>query len=304
MQILYLGPDMVKLIETKKKGKRILVTSLFASVMPNEYLNSPDTKAFEEVANTISEGIREINSRDKKISIVLDNGNIPFTRLTVPKISKKKLYPIIKLQLFSDEKLTFSNTIDFISANDDIQKGQKEIDVFATYISNNIISDLRNFISELGLKLISIDIAQNANIKLLKKNSYSMSDTYIYADIKESAITFYLMENNQHIYSFTKALIPFTAAQISSNQSLLITEISNAIKETMSFFNQKFEEIIPELIYYSGSIDRITNIIDSIASKVDLPMEKLEIPDFIENVEQDEFNEFTTVIAATIRESK
>ena len=116
MYVLHLSGDTVKILEGACTRRKLVINSLYSVAMPCDYLDAPDDKGYEKIEAVVTNGLRDLGEefKNKKIRVVLDNINIPFKELVVPTLDRKKTIALVKNEIFSDEKLADSNTVDYL----------------------------------------------------------------------------------------------------------------------------------------------------------------------------------------------
>ena len=353
MYVIYIGSDKIRIVQGNNSFGKIKIEGLYSALTPNDYLDNPNDKSFNDLSNVIAQGLLELSGKDKRIRIVLENGTIPFTEKTIKTLPDVKIINLIRNEIFSDEKLAATNVVDFVEVerfyreeleikkeqnekwaaflgknpttsnsldkneNNKAQDGQKAPKtrkvltsrVFFTYISGIIIRHLEKFFKDMGYKLLSIDIYQNAMRKLLKayyvnnsKNKKDQLKNIMLVEYKEDAITIFLIRENKLAYTFRKNLSLSLSEQFGSKkESSFVSELSDTIKESMQFFRGKYQDIEFEKIYLTGMIEKFDDWKDILASKIAYDVDILKTPNEVQNVDDIEFNEFSGTIAGFVK---
>lgn len=114
MYVIYIGSDKIRIVEAKTSFGKIKISSLYSAIAPNDYLDNPNDKSFNDLSNVIAQGLLELGGKDKRVRVVLENGTIPFTQKEIKTLPDNKVINLIRNEIFSDEKLSETNVVDFV----------------------------------------------------------------------------------------------------------------------------------------------------------------------------------------------
>lgn len=353
MYVVYLGSDKIRIVEASVSFGKVFVKSLYSQITPNDYLDNPTEKSFTEISNVIADGLIQINGKGKNVRVVLENGTIPFTEKSIPSMSQDRTIKMIINDIFSDEKLIAQNVVDYVeierftkeekieksdkwatflgktpTKKEDKVEGEEEetqddekvktkkvkmSNIFFTYVSKDIIKHLEKFFKDLGYKLLSIDIYQNAMRKLItqqiltKKRNPNLEDGVILPDnmvlveYKEDAITLFLFKNGKMGYTFRKTLMSSMSNYFQSERLYFIAELTQTISEALQFFRSKNPGLEYDGIYITGILNNFEAWGGEVASKITYELKTLGIHPMFKNVDEIEYNEFSGALAGFIR---
>lgn len=303
MLCMYLSNEKLKLIEGRIAGSKIIIKNIYSEISPNEYLDCDlsESKYTVEFTEAFTRALLEFENKGKRIIIVLDNSKIPFSEMTLPKTKPQKLLSIISNEIFNDEKLAKSNTVDYLEIAKKVNESNHS-KYFVTYLANDLIERLKEVTKELGLKLSIIDIAQNSISKLMKYMSKILPDTYMLVDYKGSMVTLYLIHEGIHLFSLSKPIIAVPTAKFLNERYYFINEMSGILNDTLEFFTSKFTDIAFNTIYITGDVESFEVCSKAISDQVGYNILSLQRPESIIGIEDEEFNEYTNVLGALIRQ--
>lgn len=301
MLSIYIGNDKIKIIEATVSKRKMIVKNFFAITSPNDYIDNPDDKSFKELSQVISDAIREMQPNGKKVRVVLDSKTIPYREMVLPPLAPAKMLTLIKNEIFTDEKLASTNTVDYVEADKKVD-AEKRSKFFVTYVANEILTDIQNLVDkELGMKLLSIDIAQNALSKLIYRMK-NLKDQFILLDYKDTSVTVYLFVYGKHVYSVSKPVISEPNPKFQNERVYFINEMSGIILDTINFFYNRYEGLDFDTIYITGDIEKFNLCTSFIIDKVGMTIKDLPLASFVEEMDEIEFNQFTNALGGIYRE--
>ncbi len=351
MYVVYIGSDKIRIVEASTSFGKVFVKSLFSQITPNDYLDNPTDKAFAELSNVIADGLTQINGKGKTVRVVLENGTIPFTEKTIPSLSQDKTIKMVINDIFSDEKLIAQNVVDYIEIErfiqeEKIEKSDKLVtflgkapkkkeemnekteepddknvkvkkvrmsNIFFTYVAKDIIKHLEKFFKDLGYKLMSIDIYQNAMRKLigqqiaLKKRNPNLEDGVVLPDnmviveYKDDAITLFLFKDGKMGYTFRKTLMSSMSNHFQSERLYFIAELTQTISEALQFFRSKNPGLEYDGVYITGVLNNFDSWGGEVSAKITYDLKPLGLHPMFRNVDEMEYNEFSGALAGFIR---
>ena len=301
MICIYLGNDRIKIVDGDVSKRKIAIKNFFAITSPNDYIDKPDSKSFKELSQVIKDGLQEMQPKGKKVRVVLDSSTIPYREMVLPPLKPQKFQLLIKNEIFTDEKLAESNTVDYVESDKKIDE-QKRSKYFITYVSNQIIEDLDNLINkDMGYKLLSIDVAQNAITKLVSKIK-TLPDQYMLVDYKGNSVTIYLYVYGKHVYSVYKPIISEPNPKFQNERVYFINEMAGVILDTANFFRSRYEGVEFDNVFITGDVDKFEVCSSQIETKVGMSISNLPKLNFVEEVDEIEFNQFANTIGGFFRE--
>lgn len=298
---IYIGNDKVKILETTMNKRKMVVKNFFAITSPNDYIDNPDNKSFKELSQVIKDGIQEMQPKGKKVRVILDSNTIPYREMVLPPLPPMKMLTLIKNEIFTDEKLASSNTVDYVEADKKVDD-QKRSKFFITYVANEVLRDIENLIvKDMGYKLLSIDVAQNAVSKLISRMK-NLKEQFVLLDYKETSVTVYLFVYGKHVYSVSKPVISEPNPKFQNERVYFINEMAGIILDTASFFKERYEGVDFNTVYVTGDVDKFSVCSDAIASKVGYEIHELPLSSFVEDIDEVEFNQFSNTLGGVFRE--
>ena len=298
---VYIGNDKVKIVDAVV-GKKVTVKNFYAITAPNDYIDKPDSKMFKELSQVIKDALQEMQPKGKKFRVVLDSSTIPYREMILQPLSPTKLRTLVKNEIFTDEKLAESNTVDFVEADKKVDD-QKRSKYFITYVSNQIIEDIENLIiKDMNCKLLSVDIAQNAITKLIGRMK-NLPDQFILVDYKGASVTIYLFVYGKHVYSMFKPVISEPNPKFQNERIYFINEMSGILLDTTNFFKSRYEGVEFKNVFITGDVDRFEVCSPQIESKINMDIRNLPKCTCVEDVDEVEFNQFSDAIGGFFREA-
>lgn len=298
---IYIGNDKIKILETNVSKRKVVVKNFFAITSPNDYIDNPDNKSFKELSQVIKDGIQEMQPKGKKIRVILDSNTIPYREMVLPPMPPMKMLTLIKNEIFTDEKLASTNTVDYVEADKKVDE-QKRSKFFVTYVANAVLQDIENLIEkDMGFKLLSIDVAQNSVSKLISRMK-NLKDQFVLIDYKDTSVTVYLFAYGKHVCSVSKPVISEPNPQFQNERVYFINEMSGIILDTAAFFKERYEGVDFDTVYVTGDVDKLDVCRDFIANKVDYKIEDLPLATFVEDMDEAEFNQFSNTLGGVFRE--
>ena len=154
----------------------------------------------------------------------------------------------------------------------------------------------------MNCKLLSIDVAQNAMTKLIGRMK-NLPDQFMLIDYKGAAVTIYLFVYGKHIYSMNKPVISEPNPKFQNERIYFINEMSGILLDTANFFKSRYEGIEFKDVYITGDVDRFEVCTPQIEQKVNMNIKKLPKCSCVEDVDEDEFNQFSDAIGGFFREA-
>lgn len=303
MYVLHISGDTVKILEGSFTRRKIIINSLYSVAMPSDYLDAPDEKGYEKLEAVVTNGLRDLDEdfKNKKIRVVLDNINIPFREMTVPMLNKKKTITLIKNEIFSDEKLASGNTVDYIELERKVD-GQKQTRIMVTYVDNVILADIQKLCKNLMFRLVSIDVGQNCTAKLLRYTAEALPQTYIFTELRDSMVMISLIVNGEFKYSMTKSIISMESMRFKSERMYFANDISNTLRSAMDLFKKIYPDLVCNNVVVAGTAEKFELMKKPVADKLGVAVQLVSVPDNIDSIADEDYNEFFCTIGGLIRE--
>ena len=303
MYVLHISGDTVKILEGSFTRRKIIINSLYSVAMPSDYLDTPDEKGYEKLEAVVTNGLRDLDEdfKNKKIRVVLDNINIPFREMTVPMLNKKKTITLIKNEIFSDEKLASGNTVDYIELERKVD-GQKQTRIMVTYVDNVILADIQKLCKNLMFRLVSIDVGQNCTAKLLRYTAEALPQTYIFTELRDSMVMISLIVNGEFKYSMTKSIISMESMRFKSERMYFANDISNTLRSAMDLFKKIYHDHVCNNVVVAGTAEKFELMKKPVADKLGVAVQLVSVPDNIDSIADEDYNEFFCTIGGLIRE--
>lgn len=303
MYVIHISGDTVKILEGSFARRKISVNSLYSVAMPSDYLDTPEEKGYEKLEAVIINGLRDLgeNFKNKKVRIVLDNINIPFREMIVPTLDRKKTIELVKNEIFSDEKLAGGNTVDYIETERKVE-GEKQSRILVTYVDNIILSDMQKLCKNLMMRLLSIDVGQNCTAKLLRFSADSLPPSYIFTELRDSTVIISLIMNGEFKYCITKSVISMQSMRFKSERTYFVNDITNTLRNAADLFRKQYPEFECKEVVVAGSAEKLELMKKPVGDKLNANVRGVEVPDNVENVSADEYNDFFCTIGGLIRE--
>lgn len=297
MYVLHLSGDTVKILEGSASKKKVVINSLYSIATPSDYLDSPDDKGYEKLESVVINALRELGEevRNKKVKIILDNINISFREMLVPTLNRAKTIALIKNEIFSDEKLARNNTVDYIVDENKVD-GLKQSKVFVTYVDNKILGDMQKLGKTLMCNIVSIDIGQNCTLKHLAYIQDRLPDNYLFVEIRESAIVISFIVDKKFKYSMSKSVISMQSMKFKNDKMYFVNDVMNTIRSAVELYKKRFPENDFNDIVLAGSEEKLDLLRKPVAEKHNLNVLNLELPDNIESIGIEEYNDFFCTI--------
>ncbi len=304
MYILHISGDTVKILEGTFTRRRIVINSLYSSAMPSEYLDIPEEKGYEKLEAVVTNGLRDLGEdfKNKKLRIVLDNINIPFKEMIVPTLDRKKTIELIKNEIFNDEKLAGGNTVDYIELEKKVG-GAKQSRIMVTYVDNVILADMQKLSKNLMFKLMSVDVGQNCTAKMLRYTSASLPQTYVFAEMRDSVVMISLVIDGVFKYSMSKSIISMDSMRFKSERIYFVNDITNTLRGAMELFRKLYPDLNCNHIVVAGSAEKFDLMRKPVAEKLGVTVQNIGVPENIDSIGDEEYNEFFCTIGGLIREA-
>lgn len=302
MYILHISGDTVQILEGSFSRKKITVNSLYSVPMPSDYLDIPDDKGYEKLEAVVSNGLRELgeNYQNKKIRIVVDNINIPFREMIVPTLNHKKTVELLRNEIFGDEKLAASNTLDYIEVEKKVD-GNKQSRLFVTYMDNTILADLQRLCKNLMFKLVAIDIGQNCSAKLLRYTAEYLPSSYVFVEMRDSIVIISLVLEGKFKYTMTKSVVSLQTLRFKSERTYFVNEMTNALRTAVELFHKLYPDQEFNDIVVAGTTEKYDLIAKAVGEKIGMQVISLTVPPNMDSIGQEEYNDFFCTIGGLIR---
>lgn len=293
MYVLHLSGDTVKILEGSASKKKVVINSLYSIATPSDYLDSPDDKGYEKLESVVINALRELGEevKNKKVKIILDNINISFREMLVPTLNRQKTIALIKNEIFSDDKLARNNTVDYIVDENKVD-GLKQSKVFVTYVDNKILSDMQKMAKTLMCNLVSIDIGQNCTLKHLAYIQDTLPDNYLFVEIRESAIVISFIVDKKFKYSMSKSVISMQSMKFKNDKMYFVNDALNTLRSAIDLYKKRFPENDLRDIVLSGGEEKLELLRKPASEKYGVNVLQLDLPDNVESVGLEEYNDF------------
>lgn len=303
MYVIHISGDTVKILEGSVTKKKIVINSLYSVATPCDYLDVPDDKGYEKIEAVVTNGMRDLGEdfKNKKVRIILDNSNIPFKEMIVPTLNRKKTIVLVKNEIFSDEKLAGSNTVDYIEVEKKVG-GAKQSRLMVTYVDNTILSDMLKMCKNLMFKLQSIDVGPNCTAKLLRYTADSLPESYIFAEMRDSVVVISLVIDGEFKYSMTKSIVSLQTMRFKSERTYFVNDVGNALRAAVELFHKMYPDYECSDLVLAGTLEKVDLVRKPLADKLGVNVHWLEVPEGIESIGQEEYNDFFCTIGGLIRE--
>ena len=303
MYILHISGDTVKILEGAFTRRKIVVNSLYSVAMPSDYLDTPDEKGYEKLEAVVTNGLRDLGEdfKNKKIRVVLDNINIPSREMLVPTLSRKKTIPLIKNEIFSDEKLASGNTVDYIELEKKVD-GQKQTRIMVTYVDNVILADIQKLCKNLMFKLQSIDVGQNCTAKMLRYTAASLPDSYVFAELRDSVVMISLVIDGAFKYCMSKSVISLESMRFKSERTYFVNDIGNTLRSALEQFRKLYPDFECKSVVVAGTAEKFELLRKPVSEKLGVNVQAVTTPANIDSVSDEDYNEFFCTIGGLIRE--
>lgn len=300
MFYLYINNDKLKAMFAKTAAKKISVKSFYSVDFPSEFLNDPSQANVDlMLTEALLDLIRKNEIKAKSVKFILDNSKIPFREMILPYNKPSVLMPIIQGELFSDKKLADAHTVDYIEIERNVDE-EKRARFLVTYLDNLIIKHLKKCSRDVGMRLTSIDIVQNALSKLVYFMRESLPQYFMLVDYRLTTVTSYLFADYKHVFSLSKPIYSIPNENYSSETAFFINDFSNIVSEAVQFFHSKYEKFTFSTVYVTGDTDVFAPCEQQTADYLGIDIRILQKPDNIDGLELHEFNSFSPLIGGSI----
>ena len=303
MYILHLSGDTVKILEGAFTRRKLVINSLYSVAMPSDYLDAPDEKGYEKLEAVVTNGLRDLGEefKNKKIRIVLDNINIPFREMLVPALPRKRTVALIKNEIFSDEKLADGNTVDYIEIERKVDE-HKQTRIMVTYVDNIILADMQKLCKNLMFKLLSVDVGQNCTAKLLRYTAAALPASYVFAELRESVVMISLVIDGAFKYSMSKSIVSLESMRFKSERTYFVNDITNTLRGAVEVFRKQYPDFECTNVIVAGTNEKLELMRKSVSEKLGATVSAVTVPDNVDSISDDDYNEFFCTIGGLIRE--
>lgn len=303
MYVLHLSGDTVKILEGACTRRKLVINSLYSVAMPCDYLDAPDDKGYEKIEAVVTNGLRDLGEefKNKKIRVVLDNINIPFKEMVVPTLDRKKTIALVKNEIFSDEKLADSNTVDYLEMEKKVD-GQKQTRIMVTYVDNVILQDIQKLCKNLMFKLVSIDVGQNCTAKHLHYIAPSLPESYVFAELRDTVVTVSLVIGGTFRYCISKSVVLLDAMRFKSERTYFVNDIGNVLRSAIEIFRKEYPDFECKNVIIAASPEKFELLRKPVQEKLGVAVDALTVPDNVDSIAPEDYSEFFCTIGGLIRE--
>ena len=303
MYILHISGDTVKILEGAYTRRKFIINSLYSVAMPSDYLDAPDDKGYEKLEAVVTNGLHDLGEefKNKKIRVVLDNINIPFKEMIVPTLNRKKTIALIKNEIFSDEKLANGNTVDYIELEKKVD-GEKQTRIMVTYVDNVILADIQKLCKNLMFRLVSVDVGQNCTAKMLRHTAASFPDSFVFAELRDSVVVVSLVIDGQFKYCISKSVVSLDTMRFKSERTYFVNDITNTLRGAVEVFKKQYPDFECTNVIVAGTNEKLELMRKSVSEKLGATVSAVTVPDNVDSISDDDYNEFFCTIGGLIRE--
>ena len=303
MYILHISGDTVKILEGAYTRRKFIINSLYSVAMPSDYLDAPDDKGYEKLEAVVTNGLHDLGEdfKNKKIRVVLDNINIPFKEMVVPTLNRKKTIALIKNEIFSDEKLANGNTVDYIELEKKVD-GEKQTRIMVTYVDNVILADIQKLCKNLMFRLVSVDVGQNCTAKMLRHTAASFPDSFFFAELRDSVVVVSLVIDGQFKYCISKSVVSLDTMRFKSERTYFVNDITNTLRSAVEVFKKQYPDFECTNVIVAGTNEKLELMRKSVSEKLGATVSAVTVPDNVDSISDDDYNEFFCTIGGLIRE--
>ena len=303
MYILHISGDTVKILEGAYTRRKFIINSLYSVAMPSDYLDAPDDKGYEKLEAVVTNGLHDLGEdfKNKKIRVVLDNINIPFKEMVVPTLNRKKTIALIKNEIFSDEKLANGNTVDYIELEKKVD-GEKQTRIMVTYVDNVILADIQKLCKNLMFRLVSVDVGQNCTAKMLRHTAASFPDRFVFAELRDSEVVASLVSEGQIKYCISKSVVSLDTMRFKSERTYFVNDITNTLRSAVEVFKKQYPDFECTNVIVAGTNEKLELMRKSVSDKLGATVSAVTVPDNVDSISDDDYNEFFCTIGGLIRE--
>lgn len=301
---LYLSDDRIRLVEGAIKSKKFYIKKLIELESTSGSIETGNVKNVMELSQAIQNILNDNQIKPQKTYVVIDNSRIVFKEKDVPALPHKKI-KLILMNEYSNDSKQKNVVVDYIidSKYIDETDKSKKYKLHITYQTSTAIASISKTCKEVGLKLSTVDIAQNATSKLFSTLFTSLIPGTVYLiDYKDSFLSLYVFENGQRKYSKSSVVYAKPASDKFGDNDSFISELQANITGITRYYMEKNPSATIEGVYLTGNITVFDeSVVQKLANSTKLKVSYLPCPDSVVGIDINDFNKFNCPIGAMIR---
>ena len=308
------------------------VTKMVAVDMPDNMIKNDAIISYDAMADFIKETLKQNGLREKKAALILPSQIAFLRRLTVPYMTMDQLsvnLPYEFRDFLSDNKDKYYYDSLFNEVINDEEGKPKELDIYASAVSKEIIEDYKGMFRRAGLKLLVgipqeipfvnllsarkvektsecaiLDIGHMASrLEIFTGSTFEVSRV-IDMGLKDLDIAIAERESVDEHVARTYKITNHNNVQESDEAQRVYAAIAADVRKTINFYSFSNRESNLQSLYICGGGANVPELVRTISEAVDLEVRDIhEILPEIRDEEQDPAA-FAAAIGATLQSVK
>ncbi|MEG1474423.1 MAG: pilus assembly protein PilM [Longicatena sp.] len=184
----------------------------------------------------------------KETKLVIDSGQMLLKNIDVPLLGKKELIKICKDELASIDGSDGDLVYDYCVLRDSYED-KSGGEILCVGVERKLITSYMELFESVGIKLKSIDIAENALHKLTREIADINQKTYVLVIVDGNNVATFLFENNHYTFSNRTRLFSERGSED------FVSEMNSNISQMIQFSKSKQSENIIDTAYFCGLLD-------------------------------------------------
>lgn len=301
MNCIYISDEYLGFVNGKVSGKNLKIKRFVRKQTDCANTENGTLKDKLEFAQVVQSFLDDTSTKERNTYVVLDNPRLVLKEMDLPFVDDKKFKILLANEVFPDGKMN-NNIVDYVI--DEVYKSEdkkKRCKARVSFLSNELIDEIKDVLIEMRLKPIVMDIAPNAVSKIPELYAKTeMDEIYIVLDYKVSFVTVYLFANSKLLFSKSSVMYARPAKDNETEYEFFYSEIVNLLQSVMQFSISKYN-YYPSRIYVTGEIEHLQDSLQDMADSLGLGIRQLTPPQRMKGVDVLEFDNMFNAICALYR---
>lgn len=252
----------VYLVQARVKKTKVVIQKKDCFEFPEEWISDKGITNVEDFSNLLTNKIKSGGFNGKSTNLCINNSSIIYRELMIPRVDEKRLALLVRSEMMSVLNLTPDYVMDYVILEEVVEDDSKFYRILAVAILKDALESYINVLKESKLKIVAIDSATNAVIKLVDgMDIFTDNQQLILADISANHLRLYLFEDGKYALSRNNRLLQYS----DDSADDFITAVVENINKMVQFAYTRESGQNAKKIVLSGADD----ILEAVRSKVD-----------------------------------
>jgi len=252
MLIIEIRDNTLRIIQATSKPKHFRITDSKTI----EFEDTWKTYISDPVqATSLSQTLKSY--KENKFLLCLNNSNVIYRDMVVPKASPRYLTSMIRHELTHALNLSNDYLMDYTILSDTISNGKKMHKILVATILASNLNEIVEFFDKIGMQISKVDVSLNSLMKYIDITKIASKEkNTLVTDISSASIRQYLFEKGKYSYYRTTKIAAFEESQ----EQLSLESTTETIEKMLQFSLSLGQNSGIDQIYLFGSYPKIEHL--------------------------------------------